>query len=458
MVSKAAYGAGGVANGIQESADNGLLNPVFVLGVGISPVVMSMSSLLYRAWDAVTDALMGWVSDNTRTRWGRRRPYIFVGAILMAIVMPVLFMFDPKWSVGMITAWMIVISLILYLTNTIYNIPYQSLLMEMTADSNERTSVAAWRAYFGITTQFVVSWIWWITLQPIFHVNGEPNALNGARWVMLGMALFVIVLGVLPAFFVKERFYKNASKQAKVSLKDNFKFTFTNKPFLLLLGFILFFSLGVFSKSQLGFFTQFFYVFQGDQILASEIKGIEGTLKIGVTFAAIPIFQYIAKRTSKKFSLGLTVLVQLMSSLSTWFFYNPNYPYMCILPMIFFAASMSAMWVMIPSLTGDIVDDDEWNTGERREGAFSSVFSWFLKMSSTTAGALAGPLIILAGFDVSQKNMMPPPDVITNMRLILVIIPAIFISISFWFIYKIPLTTQRINETRQKLEARRGNI
>lgn len=454
---KAAYGAGGIANGIQETADNGLLNPVFVVTMGISPTVMSLCGLFYRAWDAITDLLMGYISDNTRTRWGRRRPYIFGGAILMAMVMPFIFMFDPGWSLSTIILWMIGFQLILTLTNTIYNIPYQSLLIEITSDSNERTSVAAWRAYFGISTQFMVAWVWWLTQRPIFHRNDDVDILYGAQWVISGFAILVLILGIMPAIFTRERFYKNAVSQAKVSLKSSIKNTFTNKPFLYLIAFVVLFTIGMNANNGLAFYTQLYYVSGGDQGLASSVKGWEGTLRIFTTLAGIPLFHWISKRKSKRYALTLAVMITFLSSISTLVFYTPNYPYLSIVPVLFLAATISAIWVLIPSMVGDIVDDDELNNGERREGSFASVFSWVLKMAFTLAAALSGPLVELAGFRTAIRHDLPD-DVLWNMRMLLVFIPAILIGSSFFFLSRYPITNERIRGTREKLEGRRGSV
>ena len=221
---KLAYGLGNVGSGIQEQADKALLSPVFVVMMGISPSTMSVLGMLYRVWDGITDALMGWVSDNTRTRWGRRRPYIALGAVLMGLWMPVLFFFDRDWALSHVTLWMIGSMLGLYLFNTIFNIPYQCLLLEMTADSNERTNVVVWRAYLGKIVQLVMFWMWWLVQLPVFdNAAGETDILNGARWVTSFLGIAVIIFGLLPALFVPERFYHRSGQQTKSSLRDNFR-------------------------------------------------------------------------------------------------------------------------------------------------------------------------------------------------------------------------------------------
>lgn len=454
---KIAYGLGNVGSGIQERADKELLGPIFVLQVGLTPTAMSMFGLLYRLWDAVTDAVMGWVSDNTRSRWGRRKPYIVAGAIMMGLWMPVLFFFNPSWSVSTITLWMVGSMLVLYLTNTIFNIPYQCMLLEITQNSTERTNVATWRAYFGQAVSLVLVWMWWLVQRPIFHnAAGEVDVINGARWVTSALGVLVIVIGILPALFVKERFYHQAEKQAKHSLWKNMRMSFSNRPFVILVTLTMFMSVGGGIKWGLDFYTKLYYVCGGDQEFAARLSGIQGTIMVFAALAGIPIFQWLARRFGKLRALQIALYIMLGSSLATWVAYTPAMPYLSLLPGILLSPVSTAVWVLIPSLTGDVVDYDELQTGERREGSFASVFSWTLKFSLSLSAAISGPLVDLAGFRPELRNDMPD-DVILNMRLLLAFAPVVLFIPAFIAAHRFPLTTTVIEENRIKLDQRRAD-
>jgi len=140
---KLAYGAGGASGALPNLGPTYPIEPVFVVMLGVSPAITGLCSILYRIWDAITDALMGWISDNIRTRWGRRRPYIFAGAVFTALWLPVIWLVNPSWKGSRIIAWMLVAQLVLLVFTTLWNIPYQCMLMEVTSDSNERMRVAA---------------------------------------------------------------------------------------------------------------------------------------------------------------------------------------------------------------------------------------------------------------------------------------------------------------------------
>lgn len=458
LLEKMAYGAGNVSVGIQEQADKALLNPIFVLQVGIAPSTMSLLGLVYRLWDAVTDALMGWVSDNTRTRWGRRKPYLIAGAILMGLWMPVLFCFNPTWSKGWITVWMAGCMLVLYLTNTIYNIPYQCLLLEITPNSVERTNVAVWRAYLGKSVELIMVWMWALVQLPIFNnAQGEKDIINGARWVTSGLGVFVIVLGLLPALFVRERYYHQAARQAKHSLWRNMQMTFKNRPFVLLVLLVLLYSIGFNMKWGLDFYTKLYYVCGGDRVMAARLQGIQGTVTLITALAGIPVFQWFARRFGKLRALQLTMYIVLCASVMTWVVYTPLWPYVSILPGLLLSPTVASIWVLVPSLMGDVVDYDELQTGERREGAFASVFSWCLKFALSLSAALSGPLVELAGFRTEWRNAMPA-HVVFNMRVLLALAPLVLIGPAIWLAHRIPLTTAAIEENQRRLKEKRGAV
>lgn len=454
---KLAYAAGGLGGAIQNNADNYLLNPVFVVTLGFSPALMSLRQVVERGWDAITDALMGWVSDRTRTRWGRRKPYLVLGAALGCFALPLIFFFDRDWSEPALIAWLFATGLFLTLATTIWNIPYQCMLLESTPNSVERTNVAAWRGYVGVASGMLLGWVWWLTQLPLFHDDdGKPDTLLGARWVIGALAVVGLGFALLP-LFVKARVapVKTVKDKPPVSLRDSLRLTFTSRPFVMLILFTLLMTMGHNLKTGLDFFTKLYFVCGGDQRLAATLSGLGGSLTAFAGIAGIPVFQRLARRKGKRFALLCVMGVVFGASVSTAVCYRPGLPYLSLLPALLLAPAFSAMWVLLPSMTGDVVDDDELRTGERREGSYASAFSWFLKFSQTLAAALSGPLVVWAGFD-AKAGAVQPPEVLWTMRVLLVVVPAVFIGGAIAVLTRYPLTTERIAATRAELDARRA--
>ena len=458
LVEKVAFAIGGISTSITGDASNSLVNPVFVLGFGISPAVVSMLGVVYRFVDAIFDMMMGLVSDRTRSRWGRRRPYIFVGVILYALWMPVIWLFGRNWSVSVITVWMAVSILVAYLFSSVCNIPYQCMLLEMTPDSKERTNVAAFRGYFGWVAYILMAWSWRIIQLPIFNnAAGKPDILTGARWLSVGMGVIVIGLGVLPAIFGRERYYKAAVKEGQVSFLQNFKLTFACKPFMLLSLYSLLLFIGTNLNIGLAFYTRLAYVCQGDQKLASNLSGIEGTLCMIISLLGFPIFQWVANHHGKRFALIIVMIIMFFASVSTFVTYNPAHPYLSMLSGMLLAPANAALWMLIPSMLGDIVDHDELQNNERREGAFAAIYSWIYKVAVSVGMGFSGPLVVWAGFN-AQPGASQSEHVLFLMRIFIVVIPAFCIMASILVLSRYPLTTGRVEEIRLELEARRGSV
>ena len=455
---KLAYAAAHPVDLMAGGAVGALTNPIFVILMGVSPSVISLVSVIYRVWDAFTDIGAGWISDNARTRWGRRRPFIFVGAIVTGVWMPVIWFFPQTWPTALLVVWMVGAWMVRDVFASMWNVPYQCLLLEMTSSSKERTNISALRSYFGGAGALVVGWVWFLTQLAVFNdASGKPDIILGARWVTAGFGLVIIVLGLLPFFFVKERFYHQASKQPKVSLRDNFRFTFTNRPFILLAVFTLVVTVGTSAKAGLAFYTKLYHVFGGDQKLAATVAGVESTVTLVVGLMGIPIFQWISKRFGNKPTLILAMAIVSTASLSTIFTYTPTMPYLTVLTAILLAPATSGMWLMMPPMLGDIVDYDELRTSERREGAFSSIYSWILKMGYSVGVGISGPLVEFVGFRVAAKAHQPA-EVILTMRILLAAIPATLVGLGILVLWFYPLNRAKMREVNAELETRRGKV
>lgn len=449
---KLAYGVGGVARGLQSSMDNMLITPVFVLGVGISPTVKSLCDILYRIFDAFTDAFTGILSDNARTRWGRRRPFIFVGSILMAISMPILFLFNPDWPMGWIIFWMICATLFIFLAQTIFDVPFQAFLLESSEDTKERTRLFAFTAYFGLSVQIIVSWSWKIA-QNFQDDSAKIPLLDGALTMITGGAVLVLLMGLIPAIFLREKFYKRTSQQKRLGIITNIKLTFHNKPFVLIQAFLFLLLVGLNLKWTLLFFVRYYHVCQGDAELAATLTGWGGSIQVVFTLLGIWFFRWLSERIGKFATLKIIILIVFLVSLTLGFFYTPAFPYLSIAPFLIMGPAQGAMWVMVPAIVGDIVDADEVETHERREGAFTSLQSWIIKAGLTIATGISGPLTTLAGYRPEIRDNLPQ-NVIDNMLILVVVLPSAMVGIAFLVLLRFNLTDAQVAANRKLLDER----
>lgn len=457
---KFAYAAGGPVDILGIWVLVSISYQVFNFELKMPPTYVAIILMSLRLWDGIMDPLMGWISDNTRTRWGRRRPFIFVGAILAGLTYPLIWWFPAdQMSHLQIMLWVIGFGILFYTCFTVWVMPYQSMLMEMTPDYNERTRVAEIRGYFQTAAGFLNGWMWWISMLPIFFISGEPSPLNGMKYLSLGIGALILVLGVLPAIFVKERYYESdlVKQQKKTELIQSLRDTFSNRPFIILCIITVFFLLGTSIFDSYGRYVGTYYVLGGDWGLGAAFAGYGTFIYMTTSFMFIPLFRRLSEKIGKPRVLMMSILLVLVAVTTTWWTFNPLYPYLMLSNTAFIGAGYAGLWLMIPSMQVDVVDYDELKTGERREGSYASIFSWVLKLSFVIGFLVSGPLIELTGFDANLDGAQPE-RVYTLMRIGYILIPVTSLVIAAFMLKRFSITPQFAAEMRQKLEAKRGKV
>jgi glycoside/pentoside/hexuronide:cation symporter, GPH family len=458
VAAKIALGLGSIVGSFTGQLTKQLMTPIYVVALGLSPIWVSMGMIVFRLYDAVTDPVMGWVSDNTRTRWGRRRPFIFIGAILSALALPAMWFVSRDWSQSMQITWLVATGLILFTCATIYSVPYESLTLEMTPDYNERSRVMAFRSFLGSVGGLLIGWSWFLTQLPYFvDEQGRPDPVVGARALGIFAGIVILSVGLGTAFIVKERFYRLASHQVKVSLMENLKATFRNRSFRILATLVIFFITGTFLIGELGFFIRLYYVCRGDTTLAAKLMGTQATVWLLVSLTAVPIYQYIATHYGKTRALYVALGFCFAAAATRWWLITPEYPWLYIASMGILGFGMTGAFQVLPSMNADVVDSDELANNVRREGAFASVYAWFVKLSFTLGMALPGFIVSLCGFNV-KLGAAQPENVMLAMRLTDALLPASLLVIPFLLLRHYGLSPVKVAEVRAALELRRGKI
>lgn len=456
---KIAYGASGMVNYFGGQLLKVLSASIFVAGMGMSPAHIGWVFLIFRLWDAFLDPFMGWVSDNTRTRWGRRRPYVLIGGILTGAIFPLLWIGQESWSEAWKLGHLIGIGLVFYTAFTIWVMPYSSMLPEMTPDTDERTSITSYMSFFGKIAAITGTWIWTLTQLPIFNdpVTGQTDSLRGMRIIGLGLGMLIILLSVLPAFLIKERNPEFIAKQPKEPFWPAFKATFTNIPFRILAIFALVFSFGINLVQGQMFYLRTYYALEGDTVFSAQLTGVEGTVSMGLGMVSIPLFAWLCRRIGKKETLMVATGLILLATWLSWLTYTPEHPWLALVTGVLLSPGYTGMWLVIPSMIADVVDSEELRMGDRREGGFNAIFAWMTKASTSIAYGLAGMIVVWCGFEIAKKADQTP-EAFFNMRLCFAIMPTLFLAPALLLLARYPLSHLRMDEIRAELEARRGRI
>ena len=194
-----AYGAGGLANNLLAAGSGGMMIALN-LGYGMNPALVGLLGALPRLTDAITDPVMGHVSDRTRSRWGRRRPYIFVGAILAPLILALLWQLPEGRSESFYFNYFLIGSFVFFLAYTVFATPWVALGYELTPDYNERTRLMGVQNFVAQIAWVVAPWFLLVMELPVF---GDMR--QGAAALAIGLALTCAALGVLPALVLRER-------------------------------------------------------------------------------------------------------------------------------------------------------------------------------------------------------------------------------------------------------------
>ncbi len=438
---------------------NMLWMPYFNIGLKVNPGLLALCLMILRAWDAISDPVMGNISDNARTRWGRRRPFIFVGAILTAAVYPFLWRPPAGWDEMGIFFYLLFVGWLFYTSFTCWSMPYNALQMELTPNYDERTRLAAWMAFFGKVMTLIGGWTMAIVTGPWFTnpETGEADIVHGVRTCSWFLLVLIMIFGIIPALFVKERYYKKeASHQARDPLWQSVKESFRCKPLWFLIGTTFFLTLGNSSVTSLGQYVNIYLVNGGKIADASIVDGWRHTTIVIVGLLSLPVLTWLSQKFDKKILVAAVLISGMVGHLLYYFCLNPQLPYLQLIPAALQAGCISAFWLFMPSMKADVADYDELDTRRRREGSLNAFYSWFLKVSHTLALGAGGLMLEVSGFDVLLAQQ--PMDVLLRMKWMFILTPVVIWMIALGLILLYPLTRHHLEDIRGQLEDRRGKI
>lgn len=459
---KLAFGSGHLANQLFPAA-LGVFMVVLVMSLGMNPVLAGILGALPRFLDALTDPIMGFISDNTKSKWGRRKPYILVGSVITGVAFMVMWQLNPEDSQTYNFFYFLFVSIFFYIGYTIFATPLIGLGYEMTPDYNERTRLMAVSQWMGQIAWMIAPWFWVIIYDPTIF----ESAPEGARVLSIWVGAICMVLGILPALFNKELILPEDSKQANLSMKDlavntkeflrGIKLTIKNKPFMKLCGATFFIFNGFQTVAQFAMFIIVYYLFQGDKVAAGGWPAWFGTISAMATaFLVIPVVTKISEKLGKKNAFVIATVISIIGYALKWWGFNPDNPWLMFMPIPFLSFGIGGLFTLMMSMTADVCDLDELNNGERREGMFGAVYWWMVKLGTALALLTSGIVLQMVGFNesVDQQSV----ETLTNLRIADIIIPIVTALMAILLVWKYDITEKRSHEIREALVARRGKV
>ncbi len=459
MGQKVAFGVGMLANQMFP-AILGIFMVVLVQDLGFSGWMWSLIYFFPRIFDAITDPIMGYISDNTKSKWGRRRVYVLIGGVIMGIAYIFMWQLFGENTLQFNFWYFFLWSIIFYFGLTLFSVPYVAMGYEMSDDFHERTNIMAIAQWIGQWAWVIAPLFWIIMYDPEWFPSAEVAARQLAIWVAIPCALCAIV----PAIFIKSKSTLNEDYKpinlanvgnSLINIFYTFIEAFKIKEFRKLCAatFLVFNAFN--TVAALTFFVIVYKLFNGDAGASGIWVSLFGCLgALGTTFIVIPTVTWMSKVMGKKKAFLLSQGISVIGYIMLWFLFIPGKPWMYIIALPFFSFGIGSLFTIMMSMTADVIDIDELNSGLRREGIFGAIYWWMVKVGYAIAGALSGVIIAFVGFnpDLATTDQQASVD---GLHAFFCFFPMAGTLVAMYIMRNYDVTEERANAIRYELNKRR---
>jgi GPH family glycoside/pentoside/hexuronide:cation symporter len=478
MREKIAWGMGGFSDQLAANGLNNLFVPIYNIGFGMSSILIGWAVAIPRFFDMISDPLVGNLSDNCRSRFGRRRPFIFAGGFLMAFAFGVSYMASPDWGNVALFAFAVSACIFFYFMYTLFAVPYNALGLELTSDYDERADVQKYRLIFASAATFLVPWLYKICIstgefirgvvesgeapwyaflfQPIVHMATNADVkveVLGIRYVAWTLAI-IIALSALPvSLFTREK--HKVEGQEKLHLLRSGRLALQNRSFRTLALMIFFVISGMFFMGVLVTYANIFYIFDGDKSSGATWNGFYGTVSGIASLGATFVIPVLVRRFDKKKVLLGGLGLAAVTILCSWFLLQPGMPALQLVLALVIGIGMSTCWLLNGAFIADICDEDELLNGFRREGIFSAFYGFMVKMAFTGIAFTLGYVLAFIGYEAGADKMTP--ETLTRLRLFIALFPSSCLIAAIITFSRYKLSRERLHEIQATLRSRKSS-
>jgi len=463
LSTKLAYGAGDLGPAITANILAFFLLFFFTNVAGLNAALAGSILMIGKLWDAVNDPIIGMLSDRTRSRWGRRHPWMIFGAIPFGVFFFLQWLVphfsnDPAANQWSLFWYYVVIALLFNSAYTAVNLPYTALTPELTQDYNERTSLNSFRFTFSIGGSILSL----LLAQLIFALIKSPPQADGStaastlQYAVLGGVC--AVLSVLPLYWcvwgtrkrvaATERQRLAAGEPASLPFREQIRIAFSNRPFVYVIGIYFFSWLAVQVTASI---IPYFVV---NWMRLSEAQFIQITLAVqGTALVMLYVWKAVSDRYGKKavYFMGMGVWIVAQAGL---FFLQPGQIALMYLLAVMAGVGVSTAYLIPWSMVPDVIELDELQTGQRREGVFYAFMVLLQKAGLAVGLFLLGQGLAWSGF-VSQSTQHQPDSALLAIRIAIGPVPTVALIIGLVLAYFYPITREVHAEILLKLQERR---
>jgi GPH family glycoside/pentoside/hexuronide:cation symporter len=433
---KVFYGIGDLGNAVVNSAIQFFLMKFYTDGALILPALAGNALLVGKIWDAINDPLFGWLTDKTRSRFGKRRVFMIFGAVPLAIAVALLW-YVPAANRIWTFVWIALTFMLFDTVWTLTNVPYYALTSELTDDYDERSSLTTYRMVMAVPAYLLGAAIT-PAIVGLFALQRTGYAFIG---ILYGVISAVVLL--ISAAGFRERKVAVESKPEPNPFKS-MGAALRNKPFVWLCAVYLTVNLSfAFIKILMAYYIEY------QLLMKAQTTLVMGLMLVCVTIS-LPFWQWLSRRMDKGPAYAIGMGVGALAVLVTFFLPHGATPLIYVVSVLA-GFGFAANWIFPWAMVADVGDYDRLQTGQQRSGMYYGVWGLATKISEALALAAVG--WILTGFGY-VANAVQTPFSLLGIRLFFGLVPAAFIFIALPFLYKYPITRRSHAEVRAKLEAK----
>lgn len=422
---KLSYGLGDLASNLCWTMVTTYLLFFYTDVVKLNLAAISLLFIIARLWDAINDPIMGYIADRTHSCWGRFRPYLLFGSIMLSLSMFLCFSV-PELSAGWKLAYAYATYILLGMSYTLVNMPYGAMAASMTQNADERSTLSGFRMFFAIVGAVVVS----SAVQPLVRAFGGSDSSS----VGFSRTALIFALAILPLYFLVfagTREVVHPKQNQKIPLKTLLRAVFGNGPLVIILISTLVASTCLFIRqSMLIYYCT--YVMGNAAMTSMLLALITGMLVVGVVIAA-PLSK---KLGSKKAVMLIGLIVSGLCCLGMYLTGPERITFLYI--WIVIGSVFSGLtYVMVWSMVSDTIEYGEWKTGARADGVIYSVASFVQKLATSLSGWGAAMLLAVSGY---VANAVQTQQALSVINLSMTVLPGVTLLLA-----AVPLLFHKLN-------------
>jgi glycoside/pentoside/hexuronide:cation symporter, GPH family len=447
---KIAYGAGDSGFSLTATA-LALLYLYFLINVvGLDPRAAGIAIGIGRVWDAFNDLFVGTLSDRTRSRWGRRRPYLLFGAIPLGIAFMLMWLVPPTDQQTLLLIYYTAMYILFDTLYTLTNVPYIALTPEIAPTYDGRTSLHSYRMAFSIGFGLIGA------VAPLAIVDAIAGSNPTAADLQSAYAVMAVILGLFSIFPIYIAFFavrENPEYQLlpAPALRQSLRIAASNRAFLIAVGIYLL----TWVPIDLIQFVLVFLLRDYFGLSTDEVTIIFGLL-FGTAILALPLWVWVSRRWNKNraYQVGIAFLAVMLVALS---FTAPVQPVLIVTLTIMAGIGVSAAHAIPLAMLPDTIEWDELRSSNRQEAAYYSVVTLIWKLIGAATIALTGSLLAATGYVQTAGAAVPqPPEAIAAIRFLSGLLPAAIFTAGIVLCSFYPLTRERHARLRRAIEKKRA--